>query len=142
MATVVLAEDLKHGRQVAIKVLKPEVAAAIGHDRFLREIEIARPATAPDLRMTAPGTSLGTPLYMAPEQIAGSSDLDARADLYALGCVLYEMLAGQPPFSGPTLESLAYQHLSMEPRPLTDLRPDVPPCLVAGAGKARATGPP
>ncbi len=137
MATVYLAEDLKHRRQVAIKVLSRATAAAIGRDRFLRKIAIVARLTHPHILpraagdggrhgLTTVGTTLGTPAYMAPEQAAGSADLDGRADLYALGCVVYEMLAGEPPFRGPP-ESLAYQHLSVEPRPVTDVRPTVPP---------------
>ena len=64
-------------------------------------------------KMTATGLVIGTPAYMSPEQRAGSKNLDARSNLYSLGCVLYEMLAGQPPFIGPTAESLAHQHLSV-----------------------------
>jgi len=65
---------------------------------------------------------VGTPAYISPEQAAGSRDLSGRSDLYSLGCVLYEMLAGRPPFIGPTLESLVHQHLNLEPRPVSALR--------------------
>ncbi|MFH1763824.1 MAG: serine/threonine-protein kinase, partial [Gemmatimonadota bacterium] len=203
MATVYLAEDLKHGRKVAIKVLQPELAAAIGPERFLREIEISAGLDHPHIlplyesgeaggflyyvmpnvegeslrdrldrekqlplddavqiarevadalsyahsrdvvhrdikpenillaggharvadfgiarairdagadRLTMTGVSVGTPLYMSPEQAAGSSDIDGRSDLYSLGCVLFECLAGRTPFTGP-LESVVHQHL-------------------------------
>ena len=59
---------------------------------------------------------------MSPEQAAGSRDLDGRSDLYSLGCVLYEMLTGVPPFAGSTAESLAHQHLNVSARPVTDER--------------------
>src|SRR5439155_26588210 len=78
--------------------------------------------------------------YMAPEQVTGSTDVDGRADVYALGCVLYEMLAGQPPFTGPA-ESLAYQQMMAEPRPVSDLRPGVPSGVVAAIAKALAKVP-
>jgi serine/threonine-protein kinase len=218
MATVYLAEDIKHKRRVAVKVLRPEVAAAVGPDRFLHEIETVAKLTHPHIvplhdsgvadgllfhvmpyvegeslrerlarekqlpigdalriagevadaldyahrhgvvhrdikpenilleeqhavvadfgiaraihaaggaRLTETGIAVGTPAYMSPEQAGGDRDLDGRSDLYSLGCVLYEMLAGEPPFTGPTVESLLHQHLSVSPRPVTELRPAV-----------------
>jgi len=223
MATVYLAEDLKHRRHVAIKVLRPELAGALGPDRFLREIEIAARLDHPHVlplydsgeaggllyyvmpyvegeslrdrlrrekqlptedalqiarevadalsyahsrdvvhrdikpenimlaggharvadfgiaraiteaggdRLTGTGLAIGTPTYMSPEQAAGSTELDGRSDLYSLGCVLYEMLAGQPPFTGP-IESMVHQHLTVEPPAITTLRPAVPPQVAA-----------
>ncbi len=221
MATVYLAEDLKHHRQVAIKVIHAEIAAAIGHDRFLREIEIAAQLNHPHIlplfdsgaadgqlyyvmpyiageslraRMnregqlpvedalrlareiasalghahqhgivhrdvkpenvllsggialvadfgiaratgsaashgatqaaTGAGMAVGTPRYMSPEQASGGA-VDGRADLYALACVLYEMLAGQPPFVAPTTEGLIRQHLTVEAHLISALRPTV-----------------
>jgi len=258
MATVYLAEDLKHHRPVALKVLRPELAAAIGPERFLREIEIAAQLTHPHIlplydsgqaggsadkrfgdpseaasaqqpdrstveflyytmpfvdgeslrdrlnrekqlplddalrisrevadalsyahahgvihrdikpenillqsghavvadfgiaraidraggeTLTQTGLALGTPAYMSPEQAAGSKDLDGRSDLYSLGCVLYEMLAGQPPFTGPTVESLVHQHLAVEPRTITALRPAVPAAVAAAVQRALAKTP-
>jgi hypothetical protein len=219
MATVYLAEDLKHHRRVAVKVLRAELAAALGPERFLREIEIGAQLHHPHIlplydsgeaagflyyvmpyvegeslrdrlarekqlplddalqitrevadalsyahnhdvvhrdikpenillesghavvadfgiaraisaaggeNLTETGIALGTPAYMSPEQAAGSKELDGRSDLYSLGCVLYEMLAGQPPFTGPTVQSLTHQHLTVEPPPVTNLRPAVP----------------
>ena len=230
MATVYLADDLKHRRKVAIKVLREDVAAVIGRERFLREIEIAARLTHPHIlplhdsgaagehlyyitpyisggslrarlerekqlpledalriareiasalghahreglvhrdikpenvllsegivlvadfgiarvvsvtgadRLTTASTAIGTPRYMAPEQVMGSADVDARADLYALGCVLYEMLAGQPPFTG-TDEGLAHQHLSVAARAVAELRPSVPKAVSAAISKVLA----
>jgi serine/threonine-protein kinase len=234
MATVLLAEDLKHHRRVAIKVLDPEVGAAIGSERFVREIETVARLTHPHIlplhdsgvadgllfyvmpyvegdslrnrltrekqlpleealhitrevadalswahsrgvvhrdikpenilledghavvadfgiaravaaaggeKLTATGVGLGTPAYMSPEQAAGSRDVDGRSDLYSLGCVLYEMLAGQPPFMGPNAESLAHQHLNLVPRPVTELRPAVPAGVAAALQRALAKTP-
>ena len=225
MATVYLADDVKHRRKVAIKVLRPELAAALGPERFLREIEttanlrhphilplydsgeadgflfyvmplvegeslrdrltrqkqlpieealgiarevadalgyahargvvhrdikpenillegghavvadfgIARAVSAAGAdRLTQTGMSVGTPTYMSPEQAAGDPGLDGRSDLYSLGCVLYEMLGGQPPFTGPTAEAVARQHMITQAAPITNLRPTVP-AEVAGA---------
>jgi tetratricopeptide (TPR) repeat protein len=234
MATVFLAEDLKHHRQVAIKVLDPEIAQAIGPERFLREIETVARLTHPHIlplhdsgvadgllfyvmpfvegeslrdrlarekqlplndalriarevadalsyahahglvhrdikpenvllesghavvadfgiaravaaagteKLTATGIAVGTPAYMSPEQAAGSRDPDGRSDLYSLGCVLYEMLAGVPPFAGTTAESLAHQHLNVTPRPVTELRPAVPATVAAALQRALAKVP-
>ncbi len=231
MATVWLADDVKHRRKVALKVMHPEMAAEIGHDRFLREIEIAarlshphilplfdsgaadgqfyyvmpyvageslrarldreRPlpldealrlvreiagalghAHAQDLvhrdvkpenvllsdgialvadfgiarvraredegaattlaatrAATGAGFTLGTPLYMAPEQATGDAALDGRADQYSLGCVLYEMLSGQPPFRAASVSELIACHLRDPVPPLRALRPEVPEAI-------------
>ena len=234
MATVYLAQDLKHHRPVALKVLKPELSAALGPERFLREIEIAAQLAHPHIlplydsgeaggflyyvmpyvegeslrdrlnrekqlplddalqiarevadglsyahahgvihrdikpenillaaghavvadfgiaraivaaggeRVTATGVAIGTPQYMSPEQAAGSRDLDGRSDLYGLGCVLYEMLAGQPPFTGPTVESVIHQHLAVEPPHITSIRPAVPAFVAAALQRALAKTP-
>ncbi|HET7553919.1 MAG TPA: protein kinase [Gemmatimonadaceae bacterium] len=222
MATVYLAEDLKHHRRVAIKVLRPALAAVIGVERFLREIEtiaalqhphilglidsgeasgsayfvmpyvegeslrdrLAREKQLPipdalriasevasaldyahrhgvihrDIkpenillhdgsalvadfgialavsntagnRMTETGMSLGTPHYMSPEQAMGERNLDSRTDVYALGCVLYEMLAGEPPFTGPTAQAIVAKVVTATPEPLTTYRKTVPPAI-------------
>jgi len=234
MATVYLAEDARHRREVAVKVLLPEVAVEIGKERFLREIEIAAALGHPHIlplydsgedggllyyvmpyaegeslqdrlarekqlpiddalrlgrevadalsyahsrgvvhrdikpanillqgghavvadfgiaravtvagadRLTRTGTSVGTPAYMSPEQIAGEADVDGRSDLYSLACVLYEMLAGLPPFSGPTVESVTRQHLVVEPRPVTSIRPAVPADVAAALQRALSKNP-
>ena len=222
MAIVYVAEDLKHRRKVAIKVLRPELAATLGSDRFLREIEIAARLSHPHIlplfdsgaagdllyyvmpfvpgeslrsrlardrqlsidealrltrevasalgfahqhgivhrdikpenilladgialvadfgiaralrssrengatnaALTVAGFALGTPAYMSPEQFT-ADEVDARSDLYSLGCVLFEMLAGEPPFTGPTVDALLRKHLTAEPRPVTEIRPTV-----------------
>jgi eukaryotic-like serine/threonine-protein kinase len=234
MAAVWLAEDLKHHRPVALKVLRPDLAAVLGPNRFLREIEVTARLNHPHIlplldsgeaagfvyyampyvegeslrdrlsrekqlplddalqiarevadglsyahshgvihrdikpenillesghavvadfgiaraidqaageKLTETGVTLGTPAYMSPEQAAGSRDLDGRSDLYSLGCVLYEALAGRPPFVGPTRESVVHQHLTNEPPTITSLRPAVPGWVAAALGRALAKTP-
>jgi serine/threonine-protein kinase len=82
------------------------------------------------LDITQEGMTLGTPLYMSPEQVHGHA-LDPRSDLYALGVTCYHMLAGRPPFDGPTAMSIAVKHVQETPQPLGDIRPDLPPGLIA-----------
>jgi eukaryotic-like serine/threonine-protein kinase len=220
MATVYLAQDLKHDRAVAIKVLRPELAAVIGAERFLREIktiatlqhshilglidsgevqgtayyvmpfvegeslrdrlnrdkqlpipEAVRLATevasaldyahrhgtihrdikpenvllhdgsalvadfgialavnaAGGHRLTETGLSLGTPHYMSPEQAMGEREITARSDVYALGAMTYEMLVGEPPFTGPTAQAIVAKVLSSEPARPTAARKLIPP---------------
>ena len=233
MATVYLADDLKHSRQVAVKVLRPELAESLGIDRFLREItttanlrhphilplydsgeadghlfyvmpfvegetlrdrltrdaqlpmdealsladEVAdalhyahsrgvvhrdiKPenilienghavvadfgiasavSTAGSDKLTMTGMALGTPHYMSPEQASGDV-VDSRTDLYALGCVLYEMLAGSPPFSGPTAMAVMARH-AIDPVPsLRTVRPGVSAAISAVVERALAKTP-
>ena len=225
MATVYLAHDVKHDRKVALKVLRPDLAAVIGAERFLAEIKTTANLQHPHIlalhdsgevdgtvfyvmpfvegeslrdrldretqlplneavrlasevasaldyahrhdvihrdikpenillhegramvadfgialaasrsgdatRMTETGMSLGTPHYMSPEQAMGERSLDARSDVYALGCMLYEMLAGEPPFTGPTAQAIVAKVLTATPAQVTTLRKTVPPHVAA-----------
>src|SRR6185503_15327651 len=79
--------------------------------------------------LTQIGTSIGTPAYMAPEQAAGDSNIDHRADIYALGAMVYELLAGQPVFAGRTAQRMLAAHLAEAPRPIVELRADAPGSL-------------
>ncbi len=219
MAIVYLARDLRHGRRVALKVLAPELAQALGPERFLREIDIASQLSHPRIvplldsgaadgllfyampfvegeslrqrldrekqlpvddaveiarqaaaalvyahangivhrdvkpenillsggealvadfgiaravtaaggsRLTESGIALGTPLYMSPEQASGETNVDARSDVYSLACVLYEMLAGEPPFTGPTAQAITARKLSHTAPNVALLRDSVP----------------
>jgi serine/threonine-protein kinase len=224
MATVYLAHDLKHDRDVAIKVLHPELAAALGGERFLSEIRttarLQHPHILPLLdsgeaagllyyvmpfvagetlrarlererqlpvddalriarevadalgaahalgiihrdikpenillqgghalvadfgialavqeaggqRMTQTGLSLGTPQYMSPEQAMGERAVDARTDIYSLGAVLYEMLLGEPPFTGPTVQAIVAKVLTEKPAAIVARRERVPQTVEA-----------
>ena len=236
MATVYLARETKHERQVAIKVLHPEVSSAFGAERFLREIGIAARLTHPHLvplidsghadgflyyisafvpggslrdrldkegklpvpeairiaeevgagldfahragfvhrdvkpenilfadghalladfgiarafgadagssasasggHLTEPGIAVGTPAYMSPEQASGEARLDARSDIYSLACVLYEMIAAEPPFTAPAPRQVMIKHITEQPRRLRQLRPDVPQAVEDAVHKA------
>ena len=224
MATVYLAEDLRHGRKVAIKVLHPELSAVLGGERFLAEIKVTANLQHPHIlglidsgeadgllyyvmpyvageslrarlmrerqlpvdealrlsrevasaldyahrqgvvhrdikpenillqdgaalvadfgialavhqaggsRMTQTGMSLGTPAYMSPEQAMGEREIGARSDVYALGAMTYEMLAGEPPFTGPNSQAIVAKVLTEQPPPLRAKRPMVSPAAEA-----------
>jgi serine/threonine-protein kinase len=234
MATVYLAHDLKHDRQVALKVMRPELSAILGGERFLREISIAAKLNHPHIlalydsgsadgflyyvmphvegeslrskierekqlsideavaltrqvalaleyahqqavihrdikpenillhrdeavvadfgialavtaaggeRLTETGLSLGTPEYMSPEQAAGGGELDARADIYSLGAVLYEMLTGEPPQTGATVQAIIAKLLSEPPTQPSVVRDSVPEVLDRAIMKALAKVP-
>ena len=233
MATVYLAEDVKHKRKVAVKVMRPELAETLGTERFLREVEIAAQLSHPSIlpvfdsgstngvlwyvmpfvegeslpawirrerqlgvadavrlarevaealayahargivhrdikpanillhsgralvadfgiaratggdgaTLTKTGLAIGTPQYMSPEQSSGDRDVDGRADVYALGCVLYEMIAGEPPFTGPTMQAVVARSLTERPRPLTATREGLPSKLNAVVDRALAKSP-
>src|SRR6266699_3372916 len=235
MATVYVAQDRRHGREVAVKVLRPDVAAAIGAERFLREITIAARLTHPNVlplidsgqaagslyyvmpyvrgeslrqrlaregplplrdalriahelgagldyahregfihrdvkpenvlladghaviadfgiaraicqscdgdNVTEVGLTIGTPEYMSPEQAAGDRDLDGRSDVYSLACVIYETLAGEPPFGGASARAVMAKHLSEPPPPLRARRPDAPAAVEQALARALGKDP-
>ena len=131
-AEIADALDYAHEHGVVHRDLKPE-NVLLPHGRaMLTDFGVARAiAVSGEMKLTTTGFTVGTPPYMSPEQVAGGQ-VDARSDVYGLGCVAYEMLAGQPPFMGPTAESVTYQHLNAPPPEVTRVRP------AAGAAVASA----
>ncbi|QJR37373.1 protein kinase domain-containing protein [Gemmatimonas groenlandica] len=124
---VASALDYAHKRGVVHRDVKPENILLHDGRPMVADFGIALAVKeAGGQRMTQTGLSLGTPQYMAPEQAMGEKTVDARADVFALGVVTYEMLAGEPPFTGPTMQAIVAKVLASEPVPLTELRKSVP----------------
>ncbi len=131
-----------HARGVIHRDIKPENILLSGSHARVADFGVARAvAESGGDTLTGTGIALGTPTYMSPEQGAGDRNLDQRSDLYAVGCVMYEMLAGQPPFSGRTSESIVRQHLVAQHPPVSQLRPTVPSGLAAVIDRALAKAP-
>ena len=138
---VAAALEHAHQRGVVHRDIKPENILLSGNRVLVADFGIAKLVGGDAAKLTETGLSLGTPSYMSPEQAAGDARLDGRADVYALGCVLYEMLVGQPPFTGPTAQSVIARHL-MDPVPsLRTVRSSVPPGLEAAITTALAKVP-
>src|SRR5213593_3109020 len=118
-----------HAEGVIHRDVKPENILLEGGHAVLTDFGVARALAESRSggRLTDTGLALGTPGYMSPEQAAGERHVDARADVYALAVVGYEMLAGFPPFAGPTAQSLIKAHLTETPKPLGEVRRDTPP---------------
>jgi serine/threonine protein kinase len=111
-----------HDRGVVHRDIKPENILLSGGQPFLTDFGIARAVTvAGGERLTATGLAVGTPAYMSPEQALGDEAVDARSDIYSLGCVIYEMLSGVPPFTGATAQALLARRLTGPPPHLTDV---------------------
>ena len=135
------ALDYAHERGLVHRDIKP-ANILIGDDGCVKvaDFGIAK-AEEHDLDLTKTGTVLGTAAYVAPEQITGAHPVDGRADQYALGCMLYESLAGQQPFKGSNAVATAAQRLESMPTPLRSLRPDIPRGLDAIVMRAMARNP-
>jgi hypothetical protein len=134
VSDVARALSYAHAHGVVHRDIKPENILRSGHTAVVTDFGIAKAITA--ARMLAPfetltqvGTSLGTPAYLAPEQAMGDPATDHRADLYALGVVAYELLAGERPFTASTLHELVRAHVTQTPTPITSHRPEVPAAL-------------
>jgi serine/threonine-protein kinase len=131
-----------HARGVIHRDIKPENILLEGGHAVVADFGIARAfSAAGGERITQTGMSIGTPLYMSPEQCVGDAELDGRTDLYSLACVLYEMLGGQAPFTGPTAESIVRQRLVADPPPIANLRPAVPASVADALQRALARNP-
>jgi TolB-like protein len=138
-AEVADALAFAHSRGVVHRDIKPgNILIQAGH-ALVADFGVAialDAATVGGRRDTAAGVVLGTPVYMSPEQASGESRLDGRSDIYSLGCVLYEMLAGDPPFAGNTPQAMIVAHLNTPPPPLATRRKDIPAALAAVVHKA------
>jgi eukaryotic-like serine/threonine-protein kinase len=116
-----------HARRLLHKDLKPENIVLSGARVMVVDFGLSRAITrAMDETMTGTGLTLGTPAYMSPELARGAIEIDARADLYSLGCVLYEMLAGEPPFTGATPMAVLKRSMTDAPAPIRSVREAVP----------------
>ncbi|MDX1577373.1 MAG: serine/threonine-protein kinase, partial [Gemmatimonadota bacterium] len=130
-----------HERDVVHRDIKPaNVMLSDGH-AFVMDFGIARAVAEGGTSLTSTGSAIGTPRYMSPEQVSDSTAVDGRSDIYSLGCVLYEMIAGQPPFMGPTVDSVLRQHLASEPPTLGVHRPGTPPRVDAIVTRALQKSP-
>ena len=131
-----------HTHGVVHRDIKPDnilIEQATGK-ALVTDFGIARAAEG-DSRLTVTGIAVGTPAYMSPEQAMGEREIDGRADIYALGIVAYQMLAGELPFQAANTPSMLMKHLSERPRPLLELRPDLPANLASAIERALAKGP-
>jgi serine/threonine-protein kinase len=134
---VASALDYAHRHGVIHRDIKPENILLHDGRALVADFGIALAATnAGASRMTETGMSLGTPQYQSPEQAMGEREITARSDVYSLGCVLYEMLVGEPPFSGPTAQSIAAKVITSEPAALTAQRKTIPASVEAAVLQA------
>ncbi|MDQ6830957.1 MAG: serine/threonine protein kinase, partial [Gemmatimonadota bacterium] len=131
-----------HERGIIHRDIKPEnILLSDGH-ASVADFGIARVMQgAADDRLTSAGMIIGTPAYMSPEQATGEREVDGRSDVYSLGCVLYEMLAGAPPFRGHNAQAVVMQHVTADARPVREVRPSVSPAVEAILIRAMAKVP-
>ncbi|MFQ5889514.1 MAG: serine/threonine-protein kinase [Gemmatimonadota bacterium] len=131
-----------HAHDVVHRDIKPANILLSGGHAIVADFGLARAITlAGGERLTQTGFAVGTPEYMSPEQARGEESLDGRSDVFSLGCVLYEMLAGRPPFTGRTPQVIMARRMSEPPSPLGRLREAVPPGVEMAVNKALAKNP-
>jgi tetratricopeptide (TPR) repeat protein len=138
-----IAQEVAHGlayahaEDIVHRDVKPEnILLESGH-AVVADFGLARAIHASALDdLSSAGLAVGTPAYMSPEQAGGGDKVDGRSDVYGLGCVLYEMLAGEPPFTGNSPQAIAAKHLQLLPPPLRTVRPSVPDSLQAAINRA------
>ena len=131
------ALDYAHRQGVIHRDIKPENILLHEGTALVADFGIALAVTAAaGKRLTQTGLSLGTPQYMSPEQAMGERSIDARSDIYSLGAVTYEMLVGEPPFTGPTVQAIVGRIMTEEPRPLGTQRRSIPPHVEYAVHKA------
>ena len=136
LGDVARALQYAHERGIVHRDIKPDNVLLSGGTAVVTDFGIAKALSASRNRgegetLTALGTSIGTPAYMAPEQAAGDPDVDHRADIYALGCMAFELVTGKPPFHGRTPARVLGAHMGEAPPQLAGLRPDLPPAMTA-----------
>jgi hypothetical protein len=132
-----------HEQGVVHRDIKPEnILLTAGHQVWVADFGLAHALTSgDDAQLTATGISIGSPLYMSPEQVSGSRRIDGRADIYALGCVLFETLTGVTPFIGDDIPAVLAKHLTLAPPRVTELNKQVPAYLDTVVGKALEKSP-
>ena len=137
------ALDVAHAAGIVHRDIKPDNIMLEGGERraIVTDFGIAKALGVGEAGLTGTGMLIGTPQYMSPEQAAGEKQVDARSDIYSLGCVAYQMLAGRMPFEGDSAQALIVAHIASPPQPLRKLRPDVPGYVAAAVMRALAKRP-
>jgi serine/threonine protein kinase len=136
------ALDFAHQHDVVHRDIKPENILLHDGHAVVADFGIARAMRRRGAEMTtAAGLVVGSPAYMSPEQASGEPEIDGRTDIYSLASVLYEMLTGQPPFTGPSAQSIIAQRMTGAPQPLRSRRSEVPAALDAAVAKALERAP-
>jgi serine/threonine protein kinase/Flp pilus assembly protein TadD len=136
------ALDYAHRHQVVHRDIKPENVLMHDGEAMVTDFGIAKAVTAAAAdTLTQTGATVGTPAYMSPEQAAGETELDGRSDVYSLGCVLYEMLGGRTPFTGPTAQAIIAQCFTTPAPPLRTIRDSVPETIDQAVTKSLAKTP-